>query len=107
VNQYNILYNNVPFGGKKQSGIGWLLLGTRNAGFNARLLYRARTWKLRFGRVYFRKSCAVEFWGEAGVAVVSIEYAMRGPASWKFLHVTKCLHFALLLSSLTRLISTR
>jgi acyl-CoA reductase-like NAD-dependent aldehyde dehydrogenase len=22
VNQYNVLYNNVPFGGKKQSGIG-------------------------------------------------------------------------------------
>lgn len=22
VNQYNLLYNNVPFGGKKQSGIG-------------------------------------------------------------------------------------
>lgn len=22
VNQYNILHNNVPFGGKKQSGIG-------------------------------------------------------------------------------------
>jgi hypothetical protein len=22
INQYNVLYNNVPFGGKKQSGIG-------------------------------------------------------------------------------------
>ena len=22
INQYNLLYNNVPFGGKKQSGIG-------------------------------------------------------------------------------------
>ena len=24
INQYNVLYNNVPFGGKKQSGIGTL-----------------------------------------------------------------------------------
>jgi len=38
---------------------------------------RARTWKLRSRRVYFRKSCAVEFWREAAVAVVSSEYAMR------------------------------
>ena len=30
VNQYNLLNNNVPFGGKKQSGIGaWLLLHLR------------------------------------------------------------------------------
>ena len=25
VNQYNVVHNNVPFGGKKQSGIGTLL----------------------------------------------------------------------------------
>ena len=30
MNQYNLLNNNVPFGGKKQSGIGaWLLLHLR------------------------------------------------------------------------------
>ena len=71
MNQYNLLYNNVPFGGKKQSGIGksldcracGLLLGsipppacehfgaTSSAGFSQGIrIRRALTPVLRSGR---------------------------------------------------------
>jgi acyl-CoA reductase-like NAD-dependent aldehyde dehydrogenase len=30
INQYNLLDNNVPFGGKKQSGIGWFSMPLRH-----------------------------------------------------------------------------
>ena len=45
MNQYNLLYNNVPFGGKKQSGIGkWILfLGPDNHPKKIKIPIRVRT----------------------------------------------------------------
>ena len=41
VNQYNVLHNNVPFGGKKQSGFGEFILSLRSLGAALRISRRA------------------------------------------------------------------
>jgi hypothetical protein len=76
----------VPFGGKKQSGIGLSFLsglGTRNIGFYARLFNRARARKLRIRRVYLRESCAVEFRREAGLAALIALGVIKGHTNLK------------------------
>ena len=74
VNQYNVLHNNVPFGGKHQSGIGEYcptLPGGDLIAYMALTLYiRSRTWQLRSGRVYLSQSRALEFRRKVGLAFV-------------------------------------
>ena len=71
VNQYSIVHNNVPFGGKKQSGIGTESVCSLRARYVLMRLKRPRARKTRSGRIHFGQGRALELWGERLLATLT------------------------------------
>lgn len=57
MNQYNMLSNNVPFGGKKQSGIG-TTLGLKSTSLLTVFILRSRTRQSSIGGIHVRQRFA-------------------------------------------------
>ncbi len=68
-----MLSNNVPFGGKKQSGIGTKFVFPLPHGRGVDITIRSRARQLRFGGIHIGQGCSLELRGEARLATLILD----------------------------------